>query len=191
MLDLPLLITLLILLLLMSVFGLWLAYVLIFRIFSWLNYPKSGKFLGLLAVFIIVVFFLFQDFFYTKKDVISVLQEQDVVLKNDFDLENNRTASFLDDYYHKFDLIISAQDKLRLINQIKTNPNFFKISENYSHDFFLEKSSIKEGKIKRRYYETPDFFINEFTKAGKKGYAPTYRKLIISKKESEFYFEEY
>ncbi|MGV0979937.1 hypothetical protein [Empedobacter falsenii] len=53
-----------------------------------------------------------------------MVEDLDFKLNDDFKLIKNESFSGIDDYYHTFTFEISDNDKNRLINEIKSSPNF-------------------------------------------------------------------
>lgn len=156
-----------------------------------MGYPKIGKYLSIglgLVLVIIITYGIFQDAFFTKNQAKKILAEQDIVLKDDFKVLNNKTRSPLGDYYHRFRLEISEEDKNRLINEIKLVPYFKSINEEKKDllsDFLDEKAS----KIKQN-YEDEDIFVKEYLRPNHEGGKSTYLKIEVGKNDDTLVYEE-
>jgi hypothetical protein len=159
-----------------------------------LGYPKIAKYLTIvygLIVLTIVFFTAFEDQFFTKNNAKELVEEQEIELSDDFQLLKNQSMSAIGEYYHTFTLKISAKDKANAILKIK-NSEYFKTS-NGSIDslMFQTKPDRYFGNKIIQNYETEDYFVREYFKpSGRSGYAPTFRRIIISKTKNELTFED-
>ncbi len=159
-----------------------------------LGYPKIAKFLAVIfacLVFSFVFYFVFEDLFFTKNNAKELVEEQGLILTGDFELLENKSMSAIGDYYHTFTLKISERDKQRMILQIKSAKNFkIEKSSSDSLPLYLSENRYFGSKITQN-YETENTYIRAFFKpSGKQGYAPTYRRISISKVDNELIFED-
>jgi hypothetical protein len=100
----------------------------------------------------------------------------------------NKSTSSPGDYYHTFTLKISAKDKHRMIESIKSSSNF-EISNNELID--LPGSSDRYiGPEQIQNIETQYSFVREYFKPNGAGYAPTFRRISILKKDNSLVFED-
>jgi hypothetical protein len=157
-----------------------------------IGYPKIGRILatvvGLLAT-IAITYTIFEDQFFFKKDARKFLAEQDIYLTDNFEITENKSMSGIGDYYHKFVLDISEQDKKRIIEHIRKSENFKHANENVTDITNLTDRYF--GKKLTQNYESQGYFVREyFEPSGKQNYAPTYRKIQIDKTESKLTFED-
>ena len=159
-----------------------------------LGYPKLGKYLTLGFGVIIIAFILadiFKDQLFTKNTAKKLVEEQEILLDDKFDLVHNKSMSGIGDYYHTFTLIISEKDKRNAIEKIKSSADFKKPTEPIK-DLLYENFENHYFGIKQiQNYETKNSFVREYFKpSGKKGYAPTFRRIIIYKEENKLVFED-
>lgn len=159
-----------------------------------LGYPKTAKYLTIaygLFVLTIGLYIAFEDQLYTRNDAKELVKEQDIKLTDDFELLKNESMSAIGDYYHTFTLKISERDKQNAIAKIKSADNFK--SDNSSIETLMYQSAPDRyfGKKVVQNYETENSFIREyFEPSGREGYAPTFRRISISKTDRELTFED-
>jgi hypothetical protein len=158
-----------------------------------LGYPQLGKYLTLGFVFVIIVLVLaevFRDQLFTKNAAKKLVEEQEILLNDNFELTNNQSM-FAGEYYHTFTLIISDNDKKNAIEKIKNSVDFNKSNESV-RDLLRENFKNHYFGVKQiQNYETENSFIREyFEPSGKEGYAPTFRRIIIYKDENKLIFED-
>ena len=160
-----------------------------------LGKPKLGKYLvsnfGIL-ILALSTYIIFEDYFFFKSDAEKFLSEQNFQLKNDFKIKKNESFSAIGDYYHTFTLDISENDRNRIIQEIKNSENFKKENDTtIQHFLFQTKENEYTGSKIIQNYETQSAFIREyFQHSEKQGYAPTFRRISISKTENELIFED-
>ena len=158
-----------------------------------LGYPKLGKYLTLgfgVAVLTLFLAVIFEDHFFTKNAAKKLVEEQEILLNDKFDLVYNKSMYSPGDYYHTFTLIISEGDRYNAIEKIKKSDTFKKIGEPIK-DLLCENSENYYFGIKQtQNYETENAFVREYFKPNGKGYAPTFRRIIIYKKENKLVFED-
>ncbi|PHR72167.1 MAG: hypothetical protein COA67_04990 [Lutibacter sp.] len=156
-----------------------------------LGYPKVGKYLSIiLSIFLvlIVLFWVFQDSFFTKDQARSLLAEQDIVLKDDFKILNNNTRLPIADYYHRFRLEISDNDKSKIIEKIKKSDGFKRIDEE-KKDLIPNTSDYNSTKIIQN-YEDSEMFVIEHFRPNHEGGASIYKRIELEKSENTLVFIE-
>ncbi|MEJ8757387.1 hypothetical protein WG947_10290 [Pontibacter sp. H259] len=157
------------------------------------GHPKASKYLTIgysLIVLTITFFIVFEDQFFKKGDANKLVTEQGFVLKDDFQLVDNETTSAIGDYYHTFTLEISETDKMKAISEIKNSQNFQSGGGSFDHMLYLSDKRYFGTKVTQN-YETDFAFVREyFEPSGRKGYAPTFRRISISKTKNELIFED-
>lgn len=156
-----------------------------------LGYPKAGIYISIILTLLIVIITtltIFEDDLFTKSDAQKLLIEQNIQIKDDFDLKENKSMFSPGDYYHTFTLIISPNDKLRIIKEIKISSNFVKTDQ--SESYLDNQDYYYNGPKRIKNYETDEKFVRELFEPHGKGYAPTWRKIEIDKKANKLIFED-
>lgn len=156
-----------------------------------MGYPKFGKILSaIVGIFFVVlaVLIIFEDQLFSKNDAKKLLAEQDITLTDKFEIIENKSMSGAGDYYHTFSLRISLKDKQVVIGQIKKSANFKGLNEN-PKDLLLTQDRYR-GKKSIQNYESPTTFVREYFEPNGEGYAPTYRRIEIYKKDNKIVFED-
>jgi hypothetical protein len=156
-----------------------------------LGYPKFGKYLSLIISVIIGLYFLsgiFEDELFSKSNATEILAELNIKLNDEFELIDNKSLSAVGDYYHTFKLKISEKDKMRIINEIKISKNFKQ--DKKTESYFDNREDYYNGPKRIKNYETDNQFIRELFEPQGKGYAPTWQKIEIDKKENLLIFED-
>ena len=133
---------------------------------------------------------VFEDQLFTKGNAKELVEEQQIILDDKFELKENKSMSAIGDYYHTFTLEISERDKQNAILKIKSSDNFK--ADNTSNDQLLYLSDQRYfGPKVTQNYETENAYVREyFQPSGQEGYAPTFRRLSISKTNNELTFED-
>lgn len=131
------------------------------------EHKKAGVVVALsLALIVLVPAFLmiFESELYSKSDAMNDLDEIEIVLRDDFEILENEIVGSIE-YYQTTELLISSEDRDRIIRSIETADNYKliapsktlsdemnrKLSEkliwNYTHDdsFVRESYEKKEG----------------------------------------------
>jgi len=157
-----------------------------------LGYPKTSKYLTIvysLFILIVILFSIFQDQLFTRNDARKLVEEQEILLSDKFELESNESMSAIGDYYHTFTLKISEQDKSINISQIRNSTNFKKLGEptvnfqSVSIDRYYGPKQIQN-------YETESGYVREYFETNGQGYSPTFRRITIEKKGNTLIFED-
>lgn len=132
---------------------------------------------------------VFEDRLFTKDDAKVLVEEQQISLNDSFDLLKNESDIGFGDYYHTFILKIFNADKAKAIKQITNAPNF---TENGVPTVNLLSNEFDQYKGKKRIqnYETEDEYVREYHKPNGYDYAPTYRRILISKRGNQLVFED-
>ena len=113
---------------------------------------------------------VFSDELFKRSDARELLEPMEIRLKDDFEVENNRTSYLGFDFYHSFTLSISAQDKQRVIDHIKSDPWF------QSGDM----SDRPPASAGYRSYETRTSYVTEYHQT-RKGHRSNMRSIEIPK----------
>lgn len=167
---------------------------LIYLIPKLLGYPKTAKYITMaygLAVLILVLLTIFEDQLFTNRNAKELVEEQNIKLNDEFILLNNKSTSAIGDYYHTFTLEISDRDKKEAIFTIKNSDNFSSNSDTIDTALYMQIDNRYFGDRITQNYETEDAYVREyFEPSGKEGYAPTFRRISISKTNNELTFED-
>lgn len=167
--------------------------ILVYLIPKRLGYPKLAKYLTIaygLFVLTIGLYIVFEDQLFTKNHAKELVEEQDIKLTDDFKLLKNESSSAIGDYYHTFTLEISEHDKQNAILKIKTSENFTTDNSSINELLYLSDQRYFGPKVTQN-YETERSYVREYFKpSGRKGYAPTFRRIKISKSKNELIFED-
>lgn len=158
-----------------------------------LGYPNTAKYLTIgygFSVLTLGLFIAFEDSLFTKNNAREFLEEQGIKITDKFDLIENKSMSGIGDYYHTFTLKISERDKQNAILEIKEASNFK--TNNSTIDQMLYLSDKRYfGPTVTQNYETKNGYVREFFQpSGRKGYAPIFRRISISKTENTLTFED-
>lgn len=157
-----------------------------------LGYPKLAKYLTIaysIFVLLIVLFLAFIDRLFTNEDANRLIKEQGFKFKDEFTLQKNESSFGIGEYYHTFTLKISKRDKLEAILKIKSSTNFYSSTEVLENPTDTLNHYFGPKIIWN--YENENSFVREyFQPSGKKDYAPTYRRISISKTKNELKFED-
>jgi len=157
---------------------------------------KSGqKKLGIFLSSIVGLFFIyiavsmiFEDELFSKNEAENLLVEQNINLNNDFEILENKSMSAIGDYYHTFTLKITAEDKIKIINEIRNSKNFNRGPK--IDNYFDNEEDYYNGPKRIKNYETEKQFVRELFEPQGKGYAPTLRKIEVDKNENILTFED-
>jgi len=143
-----------------------------------------------LVVLTIVLWTIFEDQHFSKNNARELVEEQQILLVDKFDLEENKSTSAIGDYYYTFTLNISVKDKQSAILKIKSAKNFK--SQTYEKESLpYQQQDIYFGPKAIHNYETQNSYVREyFQPSGQEGYAPTVRRISISKSENQLTFED-
>ncbi len=166
--------------------------ILIYSIPEALGYPRIAKWLMWIYIVLVSVLILktiFEDELFSKNDAVKLLAEQNIRLDDDFELVRNYSEWIPGDYYHTFTLRISAHDWQCIIQEIKSAPNF-KAKGDSLVNLRIKAIKIREGSEETQDSEDTESFVRELFKPNGTKYAPTYRRIIIDKKEKILKFED-
>ena len=137
----------------------------------------------------LVLWTVFEDYLFTKGNAKELVEEQQILLAEKFELKENKSMSAIGDYYHTFTLEISDLDKQNAILNIKSAETFK--GKNSSIESLLYQQDRYFGLKVIQNYETENLYIREyFQPSGRKGYAPIFRRISISKEVNELTFED-
>lgn len=158
-----------------------------------LGYPQTAKYLTIaygLIVLTIGLFIVFEDQLFTKNNAKELVEEQDIILKDEFELKENKSISAIGDYYHTFTLKLSERDRQNAIEKIKNADNFKADNSSIDQMLYLSDKRYFGPKVTQN-YETEDAYVREyFQPSGQERYAPTFRRITISKTKNELTFED-
>ena len=158
-----------------------------------LGYPRIAKFLtiGYALLFLSFVFIIaFEDQLFSKSDALELVAEQEIILTDEFVLLKNESSSAIGDYYHTFTLEISERDKQNAISKIKSSDDFKTDDSSINETLYLSDNRYFGPKVTQN-YETEYAYVREyFQPSGHEGYAPTFRRISISKTKNELTFED-
>lgn len=158
-----------------------------------MGYPKTGKYLTIIFGFIvlsIVLLTVFEDKLFSKENAKELVEEQEILLKDKFELKENKSMSAIGEYYHTFTLKLSERDKQNAIVKIKNAYNFNDGNHFIDQTSYLSDKRYFGPKVTKN-YETENAYVREYFKpSGQKGYGPTYRRISISKTNNELTFED-
>ena len=158
-----------------------------------LGYPKTAKYLTIgygLLVLAFGFFIAFEDQLFTKNDARYLVEEQGLKLTGEFVLTENKSMFAIGDYYHTFTLEISKLDKQNAISIIKSSVNFKTDNSSIDQMLYLSDKRYFGPKVTQN-YETENAYVREYFKpSGQEGYAPTFRRISISKIKNELTFED-
>ena|SRR5690606_6265994 len=157
-----------------------------------LGFPIAGKVIGS-AVSCFLIYYLivnyYEDELFSKNDAVELLEEQNIKLNDEFEIEENKSDWTIGDYYHTFTLSISENDKQRLINEIKSSPDFNETTNNVTELIYTQEEKPIGKKIFQN-YETKNYYIREYYQENGEEYVPTFRKISIDKNKNELKFED-
>jgi len=157
-----------------------------------LGYQKTGIILSsLFGLFLtaITLSSIFEDELFTQNEAKRLIEEQEIILEDKFEIENNESMWAIGDYYHTFTLKISERDKIRAINKIKNAPRFKKNGEPII-DYLYGTQDRYNGAKQTQNYEIPNYYVREYYEPNGEGYAPTFRRILINKDENKLKFED-
>jgi hypothetical protein len=158
-----------------------------------LGYPRVGKYSVLifgLLILTVILWTVFEDQLFTKYNAKELVEEQQILLVDKFELVKNESSSAIGDYYHTFTLKISEHDKKNAILKIKSEDNFKADNSSIDQTLYLSDNRYFGPKVSQN-YETENAYVREyFQPSGKEGYAPTFRRISISKTNNELTFED-
>jgi hypothetical protein len=154
---------------------------------------KLGKWIaGIMSLIVLtlILSIVFEDELFFKSDAKKMLAEHNIELKGNFKLNSNKFSG-IGDFYHRFELTISANDKERLKNEITTAINF---QQNVDEQFDLRLNKPRyadkeQGQEFTANYQTERKYIYEYYKPNEKGYKPTFNRISISKAENKLIYE--
>lgn len=142
----------------------------------------------MISIIVMTIYAFVEDDLFSKSDANRLLIEQDIQLKDNFNLVKNESTFSPGDYYHTFTLTISQKDKERIINEIKKSSNFLK--GNQSESYVNDDENYYNGQKRIKNYETRDQIIRELFEPKGKGHPPIWRKIQINKKTNILIFED-
>jgi len=159
-----------------------------------LGYHKTAKSLIIIYVLVILaiaIFLIFEDRLFTGNDAKKMVEEQNIRLQDEYMLLDNRSSSAMGgDYFHTFTLKISENDKQEAIREISGSKDFTTDFKSVNRTLYLREDRYFGPTITQN-YETENAYVREYFKpSGTRGYAPTFRRISISKSENKLTFED-
>jgi len=166
--------------------------VVLYIVLKKLGYPRLGISLatiaGLMFLFLTIII-VFNDQLFSESDAQELLLMHQVYLNDQFEIISNKSLSALSDFYHTFTLEISANDKSRIISEIKESDNFTIFTKpNTGRN--THYNSYKTGDTVFWNYENNDEYIREMFIETRKGYAPIWQFIHIDKDGKLLVFED-
>lgn len=171
-------------------FCVWLIYILY-------SIPKKNgqKITGLILSSIVGLFFIyivfsmfFEDKLFSKDEAKNLLEKQNIILNDDFEISENKSISGIGDYYHTFTLKISEADKTKIVMEIGNNSN--SIVDEKSVPEITELTDRHFGQKVIQNYETKDKYVRKTFQPNGKDNAPTYQVVTVEKSKNEIIFED-
>lgn len=161
----------------------------------WIPKKYGKRKLGIgLALFVALIFatpvlsLVLEDYLFFKSDVTESLDEHGIKLNDNFDLESNKMTG-IGDFYHRFKLKISEQDKSRLTEWILESENY---NDSVPEMFDIRSDKPRYSNTKQEFkvtYQDKWNYVYEYYKPNKQGYTPTWDRISISKKSNELTYE--
>jgi hypothetical protein len=154
-----------------------------------LHFKKAGKTVAIVFTVLASLPFLslaFEDYFFFKSDARKILKEDQIELRENFEIKSNQITG-LNDLYQKFELQISPIDKERIIQQLRLSPYY----KNSISDEYSLQSEVGFGLTKKIYrdYERRNIVYRETYQKLRTGYKPDYDIISISKTNNTLTFE--
>ncbi len=158
------------------------------------GYNKRAKYLTILfgsVILAIALFLIFEDQLFTGYEAKKLVEEQNIQLHDEYMLLDNSSSSAMGgDYFHTFTLSISENDKNEAIKAIRSSKDFTTDLKSINGTLYLTKDRYLGPTITQN-YETENAYVREYFKpSGTEGYAPTFRRISISKSENKLTFED-
>lgn len=152
---------------------------------------KLGSILAIIVALLLVspiVSFFLEDYLFFKSDAIQRLKEHEVVLQDNFDLQSNKITG-IGDYYHRFVLNITLDDKERLIKFFKQLP-CYRDSIPEGLNFRSNKPRYANGPVEYVVtYQNEHHYVLEYYKPNKPGHSIIWDKISIPKKGNQLIYE--
>jgi hypothetical protein len=135
---------------------------------------------------LVLLSIVFEDSLFFKSNAKALLKENNISIHDDFKIISNNTSG-MRDFYQKFELQISDNDKIRIIEQIRR--------AGYSNDTTIQEHSLlseSDDKLTKRIFkdsEEPDFVRLESYEERQSGYIPGKDVITVSKTTNTLTFE--
>lgn len=186
-----------------SILAFWLLIILLTIIFVggmiflayWIPKKYGKRKLGIgLAILVSLIFatpilsFVFEDFLFFKSDVKEILNEHGIELNDDFNLKSNEMTG-ISDFYHRFELEISENDKNKLTKWILKSERY---KDSLPEMFDIRSDKPRYSDSKQEFivtYQNKWNYVYEYYKPNKQGYSPTLDRISIAKEKTELTFE--
>lgn len=153
--------------------------------------PKLGIGLAIVIALISatpILSFILEDYLFFKSDAAESLKEHGMILQDDFDLESNKMTG-IGDFYHRFVLEISENDKNRLSRKILNSVNY---KDSISDTFDIRSGKPSYSNTTQDFivtYQDKWSYVYEYYELRKRGTTPIWDRILISKRENELTYE--
>lgn len=161
----------------------------------WIPKKYGKRKLGIgLTILVTLIFatpilsFVFEDFLFFKSDVKEILNEHGIELNDDFNLKSNEMTG-ISDFYHRFELEISENDKRKLTEWILKSEGY---KDSLPEMFDIRSDKPRYSDSKQEFimtYQNKWNYVYEYYKTNKQGYTPTQDRISISKEKNKLTFE--
>src|SRR5690606_15934652 len=144
------------------------------------------------AVFAFVLSFVFEDQLFFKSDAKKLLTKHNIELEDNFKISSNKITG-ISDYFHRFELKISENDKERLKEKI-INANNYQQYVDELYDLRQNKPRYTDKEQNEEFtanYQTEKKYIYEYYKPNERGYKPTFDRISILKEENKLIYESF
>jgi hypothetical protein len=165
----------------------------IISIFRKIGYPKAGKLLAIFFYSFLILGALvvtFGDYFFTKSEAKKLIAPHHVTLTDNFIVISNYSTIAPGSYYHTFTLSISPRDHLNAIKHIKTAKDFLAGTNKRGSLIYQGFNKYFGPTLKQNYEDSTSLITEYFQPSGRKGYAPTFRRVSVSKLENKLIYED-
>lgn len=156
---------------------------------------KKYLWVTIISIIVCVACYLcLEDFLFTENNARELVQEQGILLKENFELLINESSSpFVvgADYYHTFTLSISAADAQRAIESKRNSPNFIRNPDSVNSMLYMRSEGRYTGPTITQEYEAGGWYVREYFKPyGEENYAPTFRRISVTPQGNNLKFED-
>ncbi len=142
---------------------------------------------GILAMLPVLSFAL-EDYFFFKSDAKTFLQDNEIVLHDQFKIKSKHISG-LTDLYQKFELEITTSDKEKIIKQLTSSPYYIgTVSESYNLPYKAENRIIARM-VKD--YQMGDNIVRETYQKLREGYVSDHDVITVSKNHNVLTFERF
>ncbi|TJY66664.1 hypothetical protein FAZ19_07030 [Sphingobacterium alkalisoli] len=155
------------------------------------GYKRTGLWLAVtLTAFFIstIIYFIYEDEFFSKNDAKKKLNEHQIELRNDFTIISNSSGG-IRDYMHQFTLGISDEDKNLIIEKITNADNFQPgLEDKYVLSSRVDRYSEVDTFFTAN-YKTANGFVHEHFRPHNIGTAPDFTVITILERDNKLIYE--